>query len=103
MKRHGMFWIAGVGVAVLGLAMAASAAPPASNHASKLRAQLKDVDAQISAARAHHDALQKQVAQMERQDAAQKKQLQQRDTEIAALQQKLQAAGKQAAPASAGN
>lgn len=101
MRRTG--WLVGMGGVLLGAAMAVGAAPPSSHHinrAGNLQAQLKDVDAQIATARAHHDRLQAQVARMEQQNAAQQKQVQQRDAEIAALQQKLQAGGKPAASAS---
>jgi septal ring factor EnvC (AmiA/AmiB activator) len=84
-------------VTLAGASLAAMAAPPPAAH---LRKQLKDVDARIAAARAHHDALRAQVAQMEQQNAARQKQLQQRDAEIAALQEKLQAAGIPASVAS---
>jgi peptidoglycan hydrolase CwlO-like protein len=85
-----------LGVALLGASSALMAAPPASRHADTavgLQAQVKDSDAKLAAARAHNEALQAQVGQMEQQAAAREKQLQQRDAEIAALQQKLEAAG----------
>ena len=93
-----------VGMALLGASGALMAAPPA-HHAGKtatLQAQVKDVDAKITAARAQNATLQAQVSQMEQQSAAQTKQLQQRDAEIAALQQKLQAVGVPASAGSAG-
>lgn len=78
------------------------AAPPAGSGAGDVAAQLKDVNARITAARTHHKVLQAQVAQMEQQNAAQQKQLQQKDAEIAALQQKLRAGGAPA-PAHSGS
>ncbi|WHZ18889.1 MAG: hypothetical protein OJF55_001038 [Rhodanobacteraceae bacterium] len=91
-----------LGMLVLAAPLSSMAAPPAASHhansAAELKAQQKDVDAKLASARAHHEALQSQVTQLEQQSAAQQKQLQQRDAEIAALQQKLRAAG---VPASA--
>lgn len=93
--------------ALLGTSIAATAAPPASSHGAArtadLQAQVKDVDAQIAAARAHNTALQAQVAQMEQRNATQQKQVQQRDAEIAALQRKLQAAGVPTSAATGGH
>lgn len=92
--------------ALFGAPGALMAAPPASGHADKtttLQAQVKDVDAKITAARAQNATLQTQVSQMEQQNAARAKQLQARDAEIAALQQKLQAAGVPTSATSAGH
>ncbi|HET9819708.1 MAG TPA: hypothetical protein VFP92_11150 [Rhodanobacteraceae bacterium] len=70
------------------------------HRGGEVRAQLKDVDAKISTARAHHADLQAQVTRLEQQNAERRKQLQQRDKEIAALQKKLQAAGVPPSPSS---
>jgi septal ring factor EnvC (AmiA/AmiB activator) len=100
--------LAGLLVVCAGIPMAVQAAPggqadsPAaeSHRGSEVRAQLKDVDAKISTARAHNDDLQAQVTRLEQQNAERSKQLQQRDAEIAALQKKLQAAGVPPSPSS---
>lgn len=94
-----------LGLALLGVAAGALAAPPAAGHAHKraaLQAQVKGVDARIAAARAQNATLQEQVSRMEQQDAARGKQLQARDAEIAALRQKLRAAGAPASASSGG-
>ncbi|TAN06989.1 MAG: hypothetical protein EPN38_06755 [Rhodanobacteraceae bacterium] len=90
-----------LGVALLGVATAAFAAPPPA-HKMSLQEQVQDISAQITAARTQNAALQAQVTQMEQQSAAQQKQLQQRDAEIAALQQKARAAGVPASALSTG-
>ncbi|MGN6790462.1 MAG: hypothetical protein ACTHJP_13165 [Rhodanobacteraceae bacterium] len=90
----------GLGLALLGASIAATAATPPAKHPANLEHQLKDVDAKLAAARSRNEALQAQVTQMEQQNAARQTQLQQRDAEIAALQEKLQAAG---VPASSGS
>ena len=95
-----------LGTALLGAPSVLMAAPPASGHAGKtaaLQAQVKDVDAKVTAARTQNATLQAQISQMEQQNAASAKQLQARDAEIAALQQKLQAAGVPASATSAGH
>lgn len=69
----------------------------------QVQAQLKDVDAKISTARAHNTELQAQVSQMEHQNSDRHNQLQQRDDEIAALQKKLQTAGAPTSVSSSGH
>lgn len=94
------------GMVLLGTPMTGIAVPPGSrptSSAATLQAQLKDVDAKITTARAQQARLQSQVTQLEQQNAARKQQLQQRDAEIAALQQKLAAVGVPAASASVGH
>lgn len=101
-----------LGAAVLGacISMMAQAAlvgqqdsTATGTHGKKqMQAQLKNMDAKISTARAHNAELQAQVMQMEQQNADRQKHLQQRDDEIAVLQKKLQAAGVPASAASAG-
>lgn len=73
------------------------------HDAKQMQVQLKDVDAKISAARAHNTELQAQVSQMEQHNSDRQKQLQQRDDEIAALQKKLQAVGVPTAASSSGH
>ncbi len=95
-------WLFGLGAGIVmlgGPPCAATAVPPAASGAT-LQAQVKDADAKVAAARAHHTALQAQVRQLEQHNATQQTQLRQRDAEIAALQQKLQAAGVPAASTS---
>lgn len=97
-------WLAGM--VLLGTPMTGIAVPPASrptSSAAAVQAQLKDVDAKITTARAQQAKLQSQVTQMEQQNAASRQKLQQRDAEIAALQRKLAAAGVPAASASVGH
>ncbi|MGH8184400.1 MAG: hypothetical protein ACREPH_12150 [Rhodanobacteraceae bacterium] len=106
MKQHLIAFVWLVGIVLLGASAVSLATPPASRgtrHAADVQAQLKDVDAKITAARAHNAALQTQMTQMEQQNTARKAQLQQRDAEIAALQKKLRAAGVPASAGSAGH
>lgn len=104
---QGRFMLAGLLVVCAGFPMAVRAAPggqadsaATSHRDSGTRAQLKDVDAKISTARAHNADLQAQVTRLEHQNAERSKQLQQRDDEITALQKKLHAAGVPPSPSS---
>ncbi|MGH8190684.1 MAG: hypothetical protein ACREP2_04490 [Rhodanobacteraceae bacterium] len=101
--------LVGLGMAMSMAGQAATPAAPrsstaaAANAGHKLQAQLQDVDAKVSSARAHNAELESQVTAMERQNADRQKQMQQRDAQIAALQEKLQAAGASAPASSAGD
>ncbi|MGH8113969.1 MAG: hypothetical protein ACREPS_02780 [Rhodanobacteraceae bacterium] len=102
-----------LGTAVLGtgISMMVQAAPVGEPGVSaigihdrkQMQAQLKEVDAKVSTARAHNTELQAQVTRLEQQNADRRKQLQQRDDEIAALQEKLQAAGGPGSASSTGH
>ena len=95
---------AGISMMVQAAPVGEHGAAVAETHDSKpMQAQLKDVDAKVSTARARNAELQAQVTRMEQQSADRHKQLQQRDDEIAALQKKLRAAGVSAPASSAGD